>query len=65
MPNSMGPELEHQIDLYARGELSPAEARELAQEALRRPDLFEELSAAALAKAAVEWQTTKIDRLPH
>jgi len=65
MPNSMGPELERQIDLYVRGELSPVEARELAQEALRRPDLFEELNAAALAKAAVEWQTTKIDRLPH
>jgi tetratricopeptide (TPR) repeat protein len=50
----MGPDLEHQIDLYARGELTPVEARELAQEALRRPDLFEELNAAALAKAAME-----------
>ena len=47
-------DLERKIDLYVRGELSPAEARELAQEALNRPDLFEELSAAALAKAAVE-----------
>src|SRR2546430_13612444 len=47
-------DLERKIDLYVRGELSPAEARELAQEALNQPDLFEELSAAALAKAAVE-----------
>jgi tetratricopeptide (TPR) repeat protein len=54
MPNSMEPDLEQRIDLYVRGELSPVEARELAQEALRRPDLFEELNAAALAKAAIE-----------
>jgi tetratricopeptide (TPR) repeat protein len=54
MPNSMEPDLERRIDLYVRGELSPAEARELAQAALRRPDLFEELNAAALAKAAIE-----------
>jgi tetratricopeptide (TPR) repeat protein len=52
--NSMEPDLERQIDLYARGELSPVEARELAQEALRRPGLFEELNAVALAKAAIE-----------
>jgi len=68
MPDSIQPDLDRRIDLYVRGELSPSEARELAQEALRRPDLFEELNAAALAKAAVEsgaWQTTKIDRLPH
>jgi len=54
MPDSMEPDLEQRIDLYVRGELSPVEARELAQEALRRPDLFEELNAAALAKAAIE-----------
>jgi len=54
MPNSMEPDLEQRIDLYVRGELSPVEARELAQEALGRPDLFEELNAAALAKAAIE-----------
>src|SRR3979411_2372160 len=54
MPNSMEPDLDQRIDLYVRGELSPVEARELAQEALRRPDLFEELNAAALAKAAIE-----------
>jgi len=35
----MEPDLEQRIDLYVRGELSPAEARELAQEALR-PDLL-------------------------
>ncbi len=50
----MQPELERKIDLYARGQLSPADARALAQEALSRPDLFEELNAVALAKAASE-----------
>jgi len=68
MPDSIQPDLERRIDLYMRGELSPSEARELAQQALDRPDLFEELNAVALAKAAFEdgeWQTTKIDRLPH
>src|SRR5260370_2852583 len=54
MPDSMQPDLDRRIDLYARGELSPVDARELAQEALRRPDLFEELNAVALAKAAIE-----------
>src|SRR5438552_259389 len=54
MPDSIQPDLDRRIDLYVRGELSPVEARELAQEALRRPDLFEELNAAALAKAAIE-----------
>jgi tetratricopeptide (TPR) repeat protein len=54
MPDSIQPDLEGTIDLYARGELSPADARALAQEALSRPDLFEELNAVALAKAASE-----------
>src|SRR5258706_14558467 len=54
MPDSIQPDLDRRIDLYVRGELSPVEARELAQEALRRPDLFEELNAAALVKAAIE-----------
>jgi len=49
----MQPDLERQIDLYARGELSPAEARALAQESLNRPGLFEELNCVALARAAV------------
>jgi tetratricopeptide (TPR) repeat protein len=54
MPESMQPDLEHRIDLYARGELSPVEARELAQAALDRPVLFEELNDVALASAALE-----------
>jgi tetratricopeptide (TPR) repeat protein len=45
---------EDRIDRYARGELSPAEARELAQEALNDPELFEELTFAGVAKAALE-----------
>jgi hypothetical protein len=54
MPDSIQLELDRRIDLYMRGALSPSEARELAQEALARPDLFEVLNAAALAKAAIE-----------
>jgi hypothetical protein len=45
---------EDRIDRYARGELTPAEARELAQEALNDSELFEELTFAGVAKAAVE-----------
>src|SRR5882724_7934739 len=40
-------------DRYVRGELNPAESRELAQKALGDPELFEELTSIALAKAAV------------
>ena len=41
------------IDRYVRGELSPAEARELAQESLEDPELFEALTYSALAKKTV------------
>lgn len=41
------------MDRYVRSELSPAEARELAQASLDSPELFEELTDAALAKAAL------------
>jgi hypothetical protein len=59
MPDSIQPDLDRRIDLYVRGELSPSEARELAQEALARPDLFEELNTAALAKAAIELRNSQ------
>ena len=41
------------VDRFARGELSPAEARELAQEAVNNPELFAELTDVSLAKEAV------------
>lgn len=41
------------LDRFARGELSPAEGRELAQKALRDVDLFDELTSAAIAKTAM------------
>src|SRR5437016_11750673 len=41
------------IDRYVRGELTAAEARQLAQESLDSPELFEELTYSALAKSAL------------
>ena len=41
------------IDRYVRGEFMAAEARQLAQESLDSPELFEELTYSALAKAAL------------
>ena len=55
-------------DRYARGELSPAEARELAQASLDSPELFDELADSALAKAAVEsgaLPSEKVVRFPR
>src|SRR5438270_4510648 len=42
--------MSEQLDRFARGELSPAESRELAQRALSDPDLFDELASIAVAK---------------
>lgn len=47
------------IDRYVRGELSPEEARELAQASLDSPTLFDELTDAALAKAALNPRTVR------
>jgi hypothetical protein len=47
------------IDRYVRGELSPEEARELAQASLDSPELFDELTGAALAKAALNPRTVR------
>jgi hypothetical protein len=47
------------IDRYVRGELSPEEARALAQAALDSPALFDELTGAALAKAALNPSTLR------
>src|SRR5438067_13759007 len=53
MPDRIEPRLDEHIDRYVRGELNPAEARALAQKSLDNPELFEELTSAALAKAAL------------
>jgi hypothetical protein len=47
------------IDRYVRGELSPEEARALAQASLDSPALFDELTDAALAKAALNPRTVR------
>ena len=47
------------IDRYMRGELSPQEARALAQESLDSGALFDELTDAALAKAALNRHTVR------
>lgn len=44
---------EDPIDRYARGDLPAGEARDLALKSLDDPELFDELTAVALAKAAV------------
>lgn len=41
---------EENVDRFARGDLSPAESRELGREALQTPELFEELTYASVAK---------------
>ena len=47
------------VDRYVRGELSPVEARALAQASLDSPALFDELTDAALAKAALNPRTVR------
>jgi hypothetical protein len=47
------------IDRYVRGELSPQEARALAQASLNSPALFDELTGAAMAKAALNPRTVR------
>lgn len=47
------------VDRYMRGELSPQEERALAQASLDSPALFDELTGAALAKAALNPRTVR------
>ncbi len=53
MTDSTSPRREDRIDRYVRGELTAAEARELAHESLDNPELFEDLTCSALAMRAV------------
>jgi tetratricopeptide (TPR) repeat protein len=52
MSDSTKPHLDR-IDRYVRNELTPDEARELAQKSLDEPELFEDLTFSAVAKAAL------------
>lgn len=66
MPDSNRPHLEDRIDRYVRGELTAAEARELAQKSLDDPELFENLTFSALAKAAIaDPSVAKVVRFPR
>ncbi len=47
---------EEQVERYVQGSLSPAEARALAQSALDQPELFEDLTFRAVAKAGLAGQ---------
>src|SRR5437773_11154255 len=56
------------IDRYVRGELTAGEARQLAQESLDSPELFEDLAFSALAKSALfagPLPESKIVRFPR
>jgi hypothetical protein len=47
------------LDRFARGELSPAESRELAQQSLGDHDLFDELTAASIARRGLATRDRK------
>ncbi len=53
MSDSTEPHREDRMDRYVRGELDPVEAREVAQQSLGNPELFEDLTYSALAKTAL------------
>ncbi len=68
MTDSGKPNLDDRIDRYVRRELSPEEARALAQESLDSPELFEELTYSALAGTAVSASpapNAKVHRFPR
>jgi tetratricopeptide (TPR) repeat protein len=53
---------DERMDRFACGELTPSEARALAQQSLDDPDLFEELTATALARKAVSIRRDSLGR---
>jgi hypothetical protein len=65
MTDSTGSPLDDPIDRYVRRELTAAEARDLAQKSLDDPELFEDLTASALAAAAVFAPPAKVVRFPR
>lgn len=62
-PNFTDPNLGDRIDRYVRHELTVAEARELAQESLDSPELFEELTFSAIATAALASRPVPGDKI--
>ncbi|MCU1272854.1 MAG: hypothetical protein JWO48_285 [Bryobacterales bacterium] len=59
MTDSTQPPLEDRKARYMRSDLTAAEARELGQESLADPELFEDLTFSALAKAALSSQSVR------
>src|SRR5260370_30799810 len=53
------------LDRFARGELSPAESRDLAQQALGDHDLFDELTATAIARRGLATRGRKLITWPR
>lgn len=53
------------LDQFARGELPPAEARDLAQQALDDHDLFDEVTATAIARRGLATRERKLVRWPR
>ena len=56
---------ENMLDRFARGEVSPTESRELAQKALGDDDLFDELTATAIARHGLVTRKRKIITRPR
>jgi hypothetical protein len=52
-------DMNEQLDRFARGELSPAESRDLARKALADQDLFDELTATAIARRGLRERGTQ------
>jgi hypothetical protein len=59
MTDPKRPHLPDRKDRYVRGELTAAEARELAQESLDNTELFEDLTFSAVAKAALSSESVQ------
>jgi len=52
--------MSEKLDRFAGGKLSPAESRELAQQALDDHALFDELTSAAVARRQIKWPRTAL-----
>jgi TolA-binding protein len=65
MMDSTGYDHDKPMDRYVRRELTAEEARQLAQSSLDDPELFEDLTASALAVAAVAAPSAKVVRFPR
>jgi Flp pilus assembly protein TadD len=65
MSDPAGPHVEDRVDRYVRGELTAPEARDLAQQSLDDPELFENLTYAAVAKAGLAGSSPKVVRFPR